>query len=135
MKTVTFKTAKLAKEKGFDIDTSPRRYYNYKGEYNGSVIHELKYIIKRVSVPKELQSISAPYQCELSDWLREKHQIYVDIHTYPTFSTKSYVLYIYDVFTKSDGQSFNGGTLSIWSYPKYEEALEQALIDALNLIV
>jgi len=61
---ITFKTAKLAKEKGFDVEDE---YY---------YIEDLK-----------IQGIF-PTQTILQKWLRDKHQIFVEVNTDCTSSPK-----------------------------------------------
>ena len=130
---VTHKTAKLAKEKGFDIETD-KYWCNY---YTGEPFTKWKLL------PKEDVSIihwmewAAPTQSLLQKWLREEH--YITVNTIPHWATKvnQYRLGIVfmdkgmvDTKILRTGDEFN--TIQQWD--SYEEALEKGLQEALKLI-
>jgi len=105
---ISFKTAKLAKIKGFvDIIF----YSNGQGELSGEIY-------------------SGPSQSVLRKWLREKHEIdlFMDI-----WGKEGEFYHIEDI-TKGFGKDRhvigNGGEGSL----NYEEALEEGLLEALKLI-
>lgn len=107
---ISFETAKLAKEKGFDIHC--RFYYD----------EEMLNVYENEDFPYNSWggSLFAPTQSLLQKWLREIHNI--DIVLDHAVSTGWY----YRVYFKNMN----------WSTPfkKYEEALEQGLLEALKLI-
>jgi predicted transcriptional regulator len=123
---VTFETAKLAREKGFEQDPNYLRksYYNYKGELNGDVSDYLKSFFNhkdtKEEVDKSLESINAPTQSLLQKWLREVHNIIITIDH---VTSKGWC---YRIQVKN----------SNWSnfYKCYELALEDGLQEALKLI-
>ena len=99
-------TAKLAKEKGYD---------NF---FSKTLCGEL---------------IQA-YQYDIMDWLREEHNIYISIIPSVTMAPKSKVSFTYQISSDSDGEKFNIYSSSMDCYSNYEECLETALKEALNLI-
>jgi hypothetical protein len=110
---VTFKTAKLAKEKGFDVLTKLR--YREDGSC-GTIFNEGAQIMM-------------PIQSLLQKWLREVHNIEVYVVPYSTNNNhklrggKGY----YEVVVDLAGTTWSG-------YETYEEALEIGLQEALKLI-
>lgn len=68
---ISFETAKLAKEKGFEEKT--KTWYNFSGL---SVSGEQS---QYPSNDKRFPSYSRPTQSLLQRWLREKHRIDIDI--------------------------------------------------------
>jgi hypothetical protein len=128
-KYVTLETAKLAAEKGFDIETRNADYMvngNYPGEV-GACVSCTEYV-------------PCPNQTLLQKWLRETHQIYVDIDidqtTYPKFC------YMISRFIGNptnlaaeewDWENLPNG--ENWHlHRKWEDALEEGLFEALKLI-
>lgn len=116
-KLVTFKTAKLAAEKGFDIQTS----FNY-------------------SVRDEILSdgyflgdfFAAPTQSLLQKWLREVHYIYVEIRF---FSNQKAAPLYYGVIKSLNSKNMGDYLMrGFESFSTYEEALEFTLYEALKLI-
>lgn len=146
---ISFETAKLAKEKGFDIPV----FYFIKdcGEGLGIISHleceiiescEFNEILENHNLKKEENIWSQPTQSLLQKWLREKHNIHVYVVT--SFYNRSELLgYIYciDIF---DSNNIHFGIerdeeqrvllgVAI-SFNSYEEALEIGLQEALKLI-
>lgn len=122
-KLIKFHTAKLAKEKGFDIETD-KLFVNY---YSGNPEPPL---IKWKNVSNEwykeqLNFISTRYyqptQSLLQKWLREVHNLHIEISR--TYTTG---LYVYQYFIDTENQLFG--------FQSYEEALEKGLEEALKLI-
>lgn len=110
---ITFETAKLAKYKGFEELVSNGFYYDgvetwYKDQYKDILILR-------------------PSQSLLQKWLREKHDIHIVVYVFKPENKNRYCCDIVsDVFEENleDDQSFD----------TYEESLEQALYQALELI-
>ena len=130
---ITFETAKLAKEKGFDIrcthgyDTFEEGhirngelrnlYDNYHGDYSGW----------KNSESSQSSYVTAPRQSLLQKWIREIHKI--DVFCDCIGSGKYYSV-IYD-------NSIKEGNDKVFEQEKetsYEEALEIGLREALELI-
>lgn len=107
---IKFETATLAKKKGFDW-------------YTSTYIDDEEDIIEDDTAPL-IGAIPAPTQSLLQRWLREVHKIHITI---TSISQESWQYHITKV-----GDSL--GKLYNEDYDDYEEALEDALVDALNLI-
>ena len=122
---VSFETAKLAKEKGFNIDSSDRLYHtgwyqNEKGEWFFDTF---------------LPDLFAPTQSLLQKWLREKGIIVVPIYGYgdnPNWSVHIEVI----EWMKKDENSvlLSGVDFEPSLYETYEDALEKGLYESLKLI-
>lgn len=121
---ITFDTAKLAKEKGFEI-LFPDNYYVYDKN------HE-KYILRILSGKRDVFNgeYSAPTQSLLQKWLREEHGVMVYMNVMPLSSVIDWG------YTIRYGKDI--GRLIMSEEPllfkNYEEALEKGISEALNLI-
>ena len=115
---ISFETAKLAKEKGFDGQS--RFAFGNDGSEG---------------LPFD-KDILMPTQSVLARWLREKHNLFiettVDFYKLMTENeyTKYYPVYYYKIINLED---------SVWTSDKhehhsYEEAMEDGLQDALELV-
>jgi len=120
---ITFKTAKLAKEKGFNIRT--KGYYNdgiYKN--TGSEIGQYHSFTNGKPITEDIGICLAPTQSLLQKFIREIRGVHIEIHR----NASGY----YWSMCRSDG-----GTDLGWSgisgpnaggvWDKYEDALEHAL--------
>lgn len=143
MKVISFETAKLAKEKGFDKEfsyfyvTKNSKIYGideYGGLYNVKNIFKKIYKVGDYYVEKEKNAIPDPYQYQLMDWLREEHNIYISIIPSVTMALKSKVSFTYQISSDSNGEKFNIYSSSMDCYSNYEECLETALQEALKMI-
>lgn len=117
--SITFETAKLAKEKGFkqrDIEVG-FSYYKPDGEK-----------LKLREYGTEFIKYCTPFctQSLLQKWLRESHQISIKIDD---FYTDSKLKFDYNI-CKLGSQEDNPKGL----FETYEKALEEALFEALKLI-
>ena len=125
---VTFETAKLAKEKGFDalcydaFNSIGNLYSNGWCEY----LYDNKVEIPFRSGVLESQDILAPTQSLLAKWLREEHNIIVLID-YEGIDGYYYKFYSY----KEGNKNYDA---SDKNYNTYEEAYEIGLQEALKLI-
>jgi hypothetical protein len=122
---ISFETAVLAKEKGFDIKT----LYRFLGE-----------TYREVDLNCQLwdNEYYAPTQSLLQKWLREVHGIHVQPYFYPnTISTREIKpeVEIIRVFAK-DGitKSILPPSLRNEEFDTYEQAFEEGLLAALKLI-
>lgn len=116
---ITLETAVLAKEKGFQEEEL--HYY-----FNGELLqhpNRLYYNYNQDNPP--IGQFSAPYQSFLQKWLREWHKLHITIYS------KSQESWMFRV-TKP-GQLLEEGIYGE-DYEDYEDALEDALQEALNLI-
>ena len=112
---ITFETAKLAKEKGFDIKT---KYSWYVPDNSKPIIEKHK--------PDGLYYLSCPTQSLLTKWLREKYDIDVIINTYRNQNQKYYKYFI--------SEKSKNVIKSEEYYNTYEDALEIGLQEALKSI-
>lgn len=126
---ISFETAKLAAEKGFNIETRNSDYMvdgNYPGKI-GACVSCTTYV-------------PCPNQTLLQKWLREVHQIYVDIDIDQTTAPK--FCYMISRFIGNpmnlaaeewDWENHPNG--ENWHlHRKWEDALEEGLFEALKLI-
>ena len=125
---VTFETAKLAKEKGFN--TLCYDAFNSKGNLysNGwcEYLYDNKVEIPFRSGVLESQDILAPTQSLLAKWLREEYNIIVLVD-YEGIDGYYYKFYSY----KEGNKNYDA---SDKNYNTYEEAYEIGLQEALKLI-
>lgn len=140
---VTFETAKLAKEKGFDVPQNMWWYNRFGVECgrtdvdedgnhlyygSGTYVSEPKRNVSKEYYEKQTSiSFQAPTQSLLQKWLREKHNIEVFVNPYKDYfaDVNDPVMYKYCVWNNSIGAEFS---------EIYEEALETGLQRALKLI-
>lgn len=126
---IGFELAKLVKEKGFNWEI--RTYFDFK-----------KFGIKPVEFFNKLNAnnfshwdfnlnkkinagyISAPTQSLLQKWLREKHNIHIQILPY----NHKYLISILKYGQNGSNPNFDN------EFDTYEEALETGLFEALKLI-
>jgi len=142
---VSFKTAKLAKEKGFDWECS--HYFsegevisNHDSKPLGNYIDYDNLLVNRNKYTDDVYS--APTQSLLQKWLREECAIIVT--SIPNFFNKNELMgYIYtlDKFINGfhDGKDYDSDQFAILGdkvseFNTYEEALEAGLFEALKLI-
>lgn len=116
---ITFETAKLAKEVGFD--SREYQFYRDNGDFVG---RGGKKSGLKLPVLSGVNRQVAPYQSTLQWWLRDKHGLHCSI--YPL----------------KDGwagdvrpiKQPNPSHISVERFPSYEELLEKLLYEGLNLI-
>ena len=116
----TYEVCKLAKEKGFNVQTFD--WYDYTGNYNkGFIPHKLH------ECPR-YKEYYAPSQSLLQRWLREEKNI--DIAIVPLYAG-GYAYIIYNIHCR-DNRVVNTNA----GYAAYELALEDALKYTLeNLVI
>ena len=127
---VSFKVAKLAKEKGFDNIHVDVYYHINKG-------YTLGYAMCISEVNKQTYGcLLAPTQSLLQKWLRDKHEIHIFVIPCEPSSYSKYkdlsVVWIYDIYKPllvEYGHSNKGDNLL-----SYEQALDEGLYEALTLI-
>jgi hypothetical protein len=137
---ITFETAKLAKEKGFNIRQSA--YYDehanlcevYSCYCNDRDVNECSCGAWE-SYDEGEKAIQTPTQALLQKWLREVHKVDVQLlRNKPGYD--EYRVEIYKTNESSNYQFIsvkeNGGYV-LWR-SKYEEALEIGLLEGLKLI-
>jgi len=134
-KLITYNTALLAKDNGFNIPTKAWYYDNTLVEYGKNGIREM---YENNTIPN---CISAPTQSLLQKWLREIHNLWVELHITKTDTPNTFkegygkkYLVAYRIHKlKVDGHFY--GNLMVDGFgDSWEEALELALEKALNKI-
>lgn len=82
----------------------------------------------------DCNDIPAPTIEQALKWLREEKKIYVITDSFPSYSTKSNVVWIYKLKYNSDGASINFNE-SLVSFGSYEEATTAGIEYALNNLI
>lgn len=136
---ISFPVAKLAKEKGFDL-TTDMIWANY---YTGEPLNKWK-LISFEEKTLNWMEWKAPTQAILQRWLREIHNIDIQIITnYSTYKNgnltteKTYrvgITYILGGTIESFFIRPNYEIFRFIEFKTYEEALEKGLYEALKLI-
>lgn len=127
---ISFETAKLAKEKGFDEDCN--NYYTPEGKHESLDEGD---IIDNTWIGDKFERdgfCTTPTQTLLQRWLRENHSLH--IYPFGVGTDKSEVFNAYvvgGIFTTPELLVYESYTLT---YKTYEEALEIALKEALNTL-
>ena len=131
---ITFETAKLAKDKGFNI----RCKFMY--DRNNEIQHtpDIKKVMLEGGGIKELKTppqVFAPTQPLLQKWLREVHNINVESNYLPNIQ-KYRCLYVpmAKVIPNKEKYAFRSKYYGTDNFDTYEEALEEGLQKALELI-
>jgi len=115
---VTFETAKLAKEKRFELKALQIGFDYYKPNGEKLMLGEYSSEFVKFCTPYCTQSL-------LQKWLREVHNIHIDI---PYMD--EVLMFGYKITTMNN----NTEVIEIYKYNSYEEALEIGLQEALKLI-
>lgn len=130
---VSFETAKLLKEKGFDVKTEHKMWYVVKQFSTGCHWNSCTY--KVGDITREYNDdccISMPTQQIVMRWLREVHNIFIVIepHMYDYINEKnsSYVASLWQ------GDNYYENITSK-DYPTYEEAVEEAIKYSLKNLI
>jgi hypothetical protein len=147
---ITFKTAKLAKEMGFNVKThfyySKNRYSknfelhegfddDYWGENNYYDWNTLGEPYK----PFSKECYSAPTQALLGKWLRDVHNINVESNFLPNIQKyrclyKPQHIKTKDCKTKEEFKSVMDKYISTTRHETHEEALEEGLLNGLKVL-
>ncbi len=132
---VSFETAKLAKEKGFefeikDDDDYERGFHSFMGKRNDpNIISPLSHWYLDTNQNSQqwiATGVDAPTQSLLQRWLREVHNIHVQPLKH--FHNKGFKI---GKIIRGE-QSYNGPYNK--KFNSYEEALEAGLLEALKVI-
>lgn len=128
---VSFETAKLLKEKGFDSDTD---YIYYYYESDGEWCFERFFHWDKFDDGKMLH---APTQQGALTWLTETFGIYIDVRPDPN-STGFYLSFYKNNGSEwiqafeDDGAVYNGKTIEKEIFPRFENAMEYGLVCCLK---
>lgn len=123
---ISFKTAKLAKKKGFDWETKL-----------GYCTTDEVFPIGHVIINSGYGFLLAPAQYLLQKWIREKHNIHIDVEA--NGDDDEFPYYVFMVY--ACGKDRINYELDVIAegfkdtlYKTYEDALDKGLIKALKLI-
>jgi hypothetical protein len=131
---VSFETAKLAKEKGFNIPVikhyTPKGYCNESEGYQTERLEESNWNDGMGSYPTLSKDVccSAPTQSLLQKWLREVYNTHLMVE--PFYNEQKVLVYGFDLITERIEEE----TIVEKGFKTYEEALEVGLQEALKLI-
>ena len=146
---ISFKTAKLAKEKSLSIG-SPICYVEYHSDYvydedpthqeshkSGEISLWYSYYENNneetIDIDEYFSKYEAPTQSLLQKYLREKHKIYIEVrHSHKDLS--HYCYYVYSTWDEYCTQIKDLIIGEVIYYSTYEEALESGLQEALILL-
>lgn len=117
---ITFETAKLAKEKGFEFNVN-FGVYDMSGKYHPYMAHWISGVI-----------YPAPSQSLLQKWLRDNHKINIVI--IPSFKCYNinYITQYNEI--EDDNIIFELEGLDFKDFDSYEDALEEGLFIGLKQI-
>lgn len=126
---VTFETAKLLKEKGFDEPCM--NYFTKEGFLGKEIIHS-NWTDEPCFNNAEYNDFvcTQPTQALVMRWLREVHNIVIVINIAPTCNS----YYWFKVFTYSKNNELQYTIHSEESYSTYEEACENAIKHCIRMI-
>jgi len=132
---ISFKTSKLAKKKGFDITSwfgNDASLYDKTGEH----VYYSNYGLMGSGLSDDY--IKAPTQTLLQKWLREEHNLFVEVRNCGAVLEYKATEWVIEFSFKIFGLSKTGGlfhrTFSKEFYKTTEDALEKGLIEVLKLI-
>ena len=128
---ISFETAKLAKEKGFKLQSNA---FGYVTKFYNHNTHSLL-PFGRTGRTDLTKAYYAPTQGLLQKWLREKHDIHIRINICGLKGEDKMVLisYSWDLFNTIDCIEHKKKRFNI-AKQTYEEALEAGLFEGLKLI-
>ena len=134
---VSFETAKLAKEKGFDwacfwVYKNEKLYLHKAKKYSSNKHNHHKHLVRDLiknstMLNAKIPRYSAPTQTNLQRWLREEHElhVYANYREFAIDALDGYYFYL----GKSIYQPLSGG---LERSDTYEGALEAGLLHALQ---
>lgn len=136
---ITFETAKLAKEKGFD-ELLEQKKHVYKLDSKEIDIHVKSNQVNNWNDPSYIGICSAPTQSLLQKWLREKHDIHIEIQAdFSSWGDEESFIFWTSYLMKIDKEARSEGFAleiegSHSNESTYEQTLEEGLKQALKLI-
>jgi hypothetical protein len=128
---ITFDTAKLAKEKGFDLEFCNVGWHGDFGDLKGDSYPFLGTYSFYKSIycnNKDEHQIQRPTQSLLQKWLREVHNIHLLLEPY--YDEQKVLVYGFDLITERTEEE----TIVEKGFKTYEDALEVGLQESLKLV-
>lgn len=131
---VSFDTAKMLKEAGFDIPTRGMYRTNRSGDYK-FIEDERKYSVDDCMWDRTdgfIHEYIAPTQALAARWIREVHRLVIDVVFIPPSANEDYWQYF---IGEMDDMIWSGDFMcSELKYGTYEQAMEAGLKKALEII-
>jgi len=126
LQLVSKQTAILAKELGFEHGPTIEHFgWNHKKH----LVEGVNWKFKDLDEIMSLSEVSAPTQELLAKWLRDTHQISVEV----LFNgSESFYYWIKEI--KPFGKEWDSTTEEIYGWKNYESALEAGLLKTLNIL-
>jgi hypothetical protein len=128
---ITFDTAKIAKEKGFDLEFCNVGWHGDFGDLKGDSYPFLGTYSFYKSIycnNKDEHQIQRPTQSLLQKWLREVHNIHLLLEPY--YDEQKVLVYGFDLITERTEEE----TIVEKGFKTYEDALEVGLQESLKLV-
>jgi len=137
-KIISFETAKIAKERGFNSFTTFQYIQYDDNDWRLKSNQEFRELSESIGIGDKIR-IAAPTQSLLQKWLRVKYSLYIKVH--PVYRDKKvmweYVIFFLDEPLLSGTDGFKN-KMSLLNHPyyweTYEEALEEGLKTALKSV-
>lgn len=133
---ISFNTAKLAKEKGFNWPTLFYYFENYNAGLDYILVDDILTQFGNIEGVEDhnrssyyCNRYSVPTQSHLQKWIREVHTIHIEISSYNDNDKIIYEYWIKDFRKDADVKVIDG----MKNYNTYEEALEAGLSNVLLL--
>ena len=136
-KLISYNTARLAKEKGFN---EPCTYWNDGEQETMFVGHRMDSTLTNSDIDNNPFYKRIPFSCTiptqalLQKWLREKYELELWVQPVvegiPEYEAYKEYKYIYLGFSRKTGEGFSGGSKNA----SFEKTLEIGLQEALDLI-
>lgn len=125
---VSLEVAKLLKEKGYDEYCGAYYHLYWMSECTEDEIFEVS-SSNYFKNSNNVYRVGAPTLYEASKWLRENHNIHIDVKCTAYCKPLNRCDYICEIFALSSHQFIDTEI-----YHKYEEALNAGILEALKLI-
>lgn len=136
---ITFEVAQLLDEKGYDEDCSTRYISDGKGRVEFDRWLEGKMHNGKMKDGYLYDSYLAPSLYEVAKWLREKHQLHIDVGMFGDYSTDAdgnkcdeWYYWTFDMYYTTNFTNHIYDCKG--EYDTYEEALNAGIFEALKLI-
>jgi len=123
---VSYETAKLLKEKGFNGVMSNREWYVIKPFSTGTIWNSINYNIGDTTSEYNKECcIPRPTIQMAMKWLRKTHNLFV--FPFPQMNTNKFWVEIYQLSNNQEWVNIYCESIDLHDYPLYEEACEAAI--------
>lgn len=122
---ISLKTVRLAKEKGFDMNNIP-----YRDSKTSEIVLNWKERLEYFATAKNANLIKIPTQSLLQKWLRDEHNMDIEIYMHHEMGVKEYAYLILSL----EGKQILWKSAKSGRYNSYEDALETGLKESIKLL-